>query len=105
MTQAASAVEIANVILEQSRLGQLDYYDLSAFASILRTAKNYQVAAHIYYEWLGNAQSPFVANVYCDLGDVLVELNDDEGAMRAFSNALHAFPGYLRARVGISTCQ
>ena len=103
MEDKDSITEIVNDIFFRSRQGMLDYEELKLFVSVLKNAENYPVAAHIYRDWLANTPSPFVANVYCDLGDVLAILKDTAGAQWAYFQALQTFPDYLRARVGLET--
>ena len=105
MSDESIAMETIRQVFSLAGQGKLGYNDLKSVTSVIEMAENYSLAALLYREWLAYTPSPCVANVHCDLADALIQIGEPAEAHQAFEQALAAFPGYLRATIGLESCR
>jgi|GEM_PF-4299276 len=95
-------VEIMRKVFTAASQGTLDHPTLMMVIKLLNDAGNYSLSSELLRTWLAHTNSPLLNIVYCDLGDVLLKMNDKTGAEQAYRRSLQINPGNHRAQVALA---
>ncbi len=95
-------LEIIRKVFAAASQGSLDHPSLMMVTKLLGDAGNYPLSAELLRTWVAHTKSPLLSIVYCDLGDVLLKVNDKAGAEQAYKQSLQINPGNHRAQVALA---
>jgi len=98
----ASEKDFASLVLKAWH-GQLDLNGLITEAGHLESAGRAPLAAVLYQTWADRNQSPASAAVLFNLGTVLSNAADLDGARRAYLRAIELAPSFVQPRFNLGT--
>ena len=101
-TMSADDAGFTALVLKAWR-GQLDLAGLFEQAGRLESEGRRELAAVLYQTWLSRSETPFTHFAQFNLGTVLLNAGDLEGARRAYLRAIELSPAFVQPRFNLGS--
>jgi predicted O-linked N-acetylglucosamine transferase (SPINDLY family) len=81
--------------------GELDFFKLFGYTSLLEGEGSHALAAVLYQTWVKRNQTPYNHCVYFNLGVALLNERDVAGAQEAYQESINLAPTFIQPRINL----